>query len=224
MLLRPTFTFIPPALPSPAERPPIAGEWIHEIKHDGYRMMVRRDVSGVRLLTRNGKDWTGRFLTIVQAAAGLKARSCLIDGEAVCCDENGLAVFALLRYRERPAEIFLYAFDLLELDGQDLRREPLETRKATLASLLRGCGPGLRAPRARRRRRLPPCLPAWLRGHRVEAPGLAVCQRPHAALAQVQEPGSAGGEARNGGGLGQAMTKFAFGFLYLLMAHFFSTI
>jgi len=83
MLLRPTFTFIPPALSSPAERPPIAGEWIHEIKHDGYRMMVRRDVSGVRLLTRNGKDWTGRFLTIVQAAAGLKARSCLIDGEAV---------------------------------------------------------------------------------------------------------------------------------------------
>ena len=48
-----------------------------------------------------------------------------LDGEAVCCDENGLAVFALLRNRERPAEIFLYAFDLLELDGQDLRREPL---------------------------------------------------------------------------------------------------
>jgi bifunctional non-homologous end joining protein LigD len=144
MLLRPTFTFIPPALPSPAERVPIGGGWIHEIKHDGYRMMARRDVSGVRLLTRNGKDWTGRFPTIVQAAAGLKARSCLIDGEAVCCDENGLAVFALLRYRARPAEIFLYAFDLLELDGEDLRREPLETRKATLASLLRGRGPGLR--------------------------------------------------------------------------------
>jgi ATP-dependent DNA ligase len=54
----------------------------------------------------------------VQAAAGLKARSCLIDGKAVCCDEKGIAVFALLRYRERPAEILLYAFDLLELDGQ----------------------------------------------------------------------------------------------------------
>src|SRR5215831_17199032 len=196
MLLRPTFTFIPPALPSPAECPPIGGEWIHEIKHDGYRMMVRRDVSGVRLLTRNGKDWTGRFPTIVDATAGLKARSCLIDGEAVCCDANGLAVFALLRYRQRVAALFLYAFDLLEIDGQGLRREPLETRKAT----------------------------ARLRGHRVEAPGLAVCQRPHTALAQVQEPGSAGGEARSGGGLGQAMTKFAFGFLYLLMAHFFSTI
>ena len=144
MVLRPTFTFVPPALPSPAERPPIGGGWIHEIKHDGYRMMVRRDAFGVRVLTRNGYDWTGRFPAIVDAASGLKARSCLIDGEAVCCDENGLAVFALLRYRQRPAEIFLYAFDLLELDGQDLRREPLETRKATLASLLRRSLPGLR--------------------------------------------------------------------------------
>jgi bifunctional non-homologous end joining protein LigD len=66
------------------------------------------------------------------------------DGEVVCCDENGLTVFALLRYREPPAEIFLYAFDLLELDGEDLRHEPLETRKATLASLLRSWRPGLR--------------------------------------------------------------------------------
>ena len=98
------------------------------------RLMVRRDGAGVRLLTRNGKDWTGRFPSILQTAAGLKARSCLIDGEVVCCDENRLA----------EADIFLYAFDLLELDGQDLRREPLETRKATLASLLRGCGPGPR--------------------------------------------------------------------------------
>jgi ATP-dependent DNA ligase len=79
MLLRPTS----PSSRQPFRPPPIGGEWIHEIKRDGYGMMVRRDVSGVRLLTRNGKDWTGRFPTIVQAAAGLKARSCLIDGEAV---------------------------------------------------------------------------------------------------------------------------------------------
>src|SRR5262245_57050752 len=99
MLLRtrpPPPGFIEPCLPTPADYPPSGPGWIHEIKHDGYRMMVRRDASGVRLLTRNGKDWTGRFPTIVDAAAGLKARSCLIDGEAVCCDENGLAVFALL--------------------------------------------------------------------------------------------------------------------------------
>ena len=90
---------------------------------------------------------------------------------------RGLAVFALLRYRERPAAIFLYAFDLLEFDGQDLRREPLETRKATLASLLRGSLPGLRLVEhleALRRCRLPLRLQARLRGHRVEAPRLAV--------------------------------------------------
>src|SRR5262245_59775098 len=129
MLLRAASpAFIEPCLPLPAERPPLGDAWIHEIKHDGYRMMVRRDASGVRL-TRNGYDWSARFPTIVQPASGLNARSCVINGEAVCCDANGLAVFALLRHRVRPADIFLYAFDLLELDGQDLRREPLETRK-----------------------------------------------------------------------------------------------
>src|SRR5262245_42023220 len=66
-------------------------------------------------------------------------------GGCAPCDEHGLAVFALLRYRQQPAEIFLYAFDLLELDGQDLRREPIETpARATLASLLRSCESGLR--------------------------------------------------------------------------------
>jgi bifunctional non-homologous end joining protein LigD len=73
----------------------------------------------------------------------LKVRSCLIDGEAVCCDEHGLAVFSKLRRRQEEGRAFLYAFDLLELDGQDMRREPLETRKSTLASLLRGSLPGL---------------------------------------------------------------------------------
>jgi bifunctional non-homologous end joining protein LigD len=67
-----------------------------------------------------------------------------MDGEAVACDENGLAVFKWLRRKPSGKHVFLYAFDLLELDGQDLRREPLETRKATLASLLRGSLPGLR--------------------------------------------------------------------------------
>jgi bifunctional non-homologous end joining protein LigD len=70
-------------------------------------MLVRLEVSGVRLLTRNGKDWTGGFPTILDATSGLKVRSFLIDGEAVACDDNGLAVFALLRHRKRPAAIFL---------------------------------------------------------------------------------------------------------------------
>jgi bifunctional non-homologous end joining protein LigD len=99
---------------------------------------------GIRLLTRNGHDWADRYPAIVEAVNQLRARSCLIDGEAVACDENGLAVLERLRYQRGGRTVFLYAFDLLELDGQDLRREPLETRKATLASLLRGCLPGLR--------------------------------------------------------------------------------
>jgi bifunctional non-homologous end joining protein LigD len=136
--------FIEPCLPSPAERPPSGSDWIHEIKHDGYRLMAQRDPAGIRLLTRNGYNWATRYPLIIQAVSALKVRSCLIDGEAVACDDRGLAVFEWLRRKRQRQHVFLYAFDLLELDGQDLRREPLATRKATLASLLRRCPPGLR--------------------------------------------------------------------------------
>jgi bifunctional non-homologous end joining protein LigD len=73
-------------LPSPAGHPPSGPAWIHEIKLDGFRMMVRRDPAGVRLLTRNGHDWSGRFPLIAEAAGMLRARSFLIDGEAMACD------------------------------------------------------------------------------------------------------------------------------------------
>jgi ATP-dependent DNA ligase len=138
--------FIEPCLPSSADKPPSGPEWVHEIKHDGYRLMARRDpiTIGVRLLTRNGHDWAPRYPLIVYAVSALKVRSCLIDGEAVACDGNGVAEFQRLRRRREGSHVFLYAFDLLELNGSDLRAEPLEVRKATLASLLRGCQPGLR--------------------------------------------------------------------------------
>src|SRR6478672_3627271 len=90
--------FIEPCLPSPADRPPTGSNWIHEIKHDGYRLMARRDPVGIRVLRR----------------------------------------------RRNEVQAFLYAFDLLELDGTDLRREPLEVRKATLASILRKSRHGVR--------------------------------------------------------------------------------
>jgi bifunctional non-homologous end joining protein LigD len=140
----PPARFISPSLPSPADQPPTGTGWIHEIKHDGYRLMARRDPIGIRLLTRNGYDWSSRYPAVVEAVNALKVRSCLIDGEAVACDKHGLAVFERLRSKPTGDHVLLYAFDLLELDGQDLRREPLETRKATLASLLRGCRPGVR--------------------------------------------------------------------------------
>ena len=96
----------------------------------------------MRLYSRPGNDLTRRFPLIVETLAHLRLRSCIIDGEAVACDDKGAASFERIRYRQHDATVFLYAFDLLELDGQDLRREPLETRKATLASLLRGGNQG----------------------------------------------------------------------------------
>jgi len=116
---------------------------VHEIKHDGYRLMARRDPIGIRLITRNVHDWSPRYPLIVEAVNRLKVRSCLIDGEAVVCDDNGLAGFERLRKVRRSPQVFLCAFDLLELDGKDLRGEPFEVRKATLASLLRARLPGL---------------------------------------------------------------------------------
>src|SRR5215471_2141520 len=141
MLLRSPRTapsgFIQPCLPSPADRPPSGPGWIHEVKHDGFRMMVRRDAAGVQLLTRNGLDWSARFPLIFEAAGALGVRSCLIDGEAVACDADGMPVFDRLRYRRQDAAVFLFAFDLLELNGQDLRHEPIESRKRELGKLLR---------------------------------------------------------------------------------------
>jgi bifunctional non-homologous end joining protein LigD len=99
--------FIEPCLPSPADKPPSGSNWIHEIKHDGYRLMARRDPVGIRLLTRRGNDWTTRFPLVVEAVNNLKVRSCLIDGEVVFCDERGLAIFSTLRQRRNEARAFL---------------------------------------------------------------------------------------------------------------------
>jgi bifunctional non-homologous end joining protein LigD len=137
-------SFIEPCLPSPADKPPFGANWIHEIKHDGYRLMARRDPAGIRLITRGGHDWAQRYPLVVKAVNQLKLRSCLIDGEVVCCDHMGLATFQLLRHRRNEPRAFLYAFDLLELNGTDLRREPIEVRKATLASILRKARHGVR--------------------------------------------------------------------------------
>ena len=136
--------FIEPCLPSTAAKPPSGPGWIHEIKHDGYRLMVRRDTAGIRILTRNGHDWTSRFPLIVSAANAIRAKSFLIDGEAVACDDSGLAVFQRLRKRKNDSSVFLYGFDLVQLNGHDLRREPLEARKAALEKLLRRKPQGIR--------------------------------------------------------------------------------
>jgi len=81
------------ACQGPASRP----GWLHEIKHDGFRIMARRDSDGVRLITRAGNDFTDRFPYIAMALKSLPVRSCVIDGEAIVCNENGLAIFDLIR-------------------------------------------------------------------------------------------------------------------------------
>jgi bifunctional non-homologous end joining protein LigD len=126
-----------PCLPRLAKEPPAGPGWIHEIKHDGFRIIARRDAAGVRLVTRNGYNFADRFPLIVEAIAVLPASSCVVDGEAIAVDENGLSVFDLIRYRRQDHAVTLCAFDLLELDGEDLRRTPIELRKATLKDLLR---------------------------------------------------------------------------------------
>ena len=80
----------------------------------------------------------------MESLARLRSRSCIIDGEAVACDDNGVASFDLVRHHRANDSVFLYAFDLIELNGDDLRRDPLEVRKATLASVLAKVGPGMR--------------------------------------------------------------------------------
>ena len=140
---RPKSAFIAPCLPRPAKEPPTGPGWIHEIKHDGFRILGRRDAQGIRLFTRNGYDFTTRFPKIAEAMCRLSVGSCLIDGEAIVVDANGLSVFDALRYRLRDHAAVLCAFDLIELDGKDLRRRPLEARKQALAEMLRGTRDGI---------------------------------------------------------------------------------
>jgi bifunctional non-homologous end joining protein LigD len=124
-------------LPRKARTPPSGADWLHEIKHDGFRILAHKDGACVRLITRNGYDFADRYPLIVDAVTTLAAKSCIIDGEAIVVDQNGLSVFDLLRYRNHDHAATLCAFDLLELDGADLRRKPIEERKQHLARALR---------------------------------------------------------------------------------------
>jgi bifunctional non-homologous end joining protein LigD len=128
--------FIEPCRPSKAIKPPSGPLWVHEIKHDGFRLMVRREGSRVRCFTRGGYDWAARFPAIVEAASRIKAQSFLIDGEVVVCRDDGLSDFKALHSRRRDHDAVLFAFDLIEHQGEDLRNAPLLDRKRQLAKLL----------------------------------------------------------------------------------------
>jgi bifunctional non-homologous end joining protein LigD len=135
--------FIVPARPILASKPPSGPDWVHEIKHDSYRLIVRRDGPTVRLYTRNAYDWTVRLPTIAAAAQRIKAKSFTIDGEAMVLGSDGLSRFDELRRREAAHSAMLFAFDLIEHDGQDLRDLPFLDRKAALARLLRDTEAGI---------------------------------------------------------------------------------
>ena len=126
-----------PCLPRPAQVPPTGPGWIHEIKHDGFRILAHRRGRAVRLVTRNGNDLADRFPLAAEAIEALPVRSCVIDGEAIVCDDNGLAVFNLIRGHGTNARATICAFDLLEVNGEDIRGEPIEDRKRRFAGLLR---------------------------------------------------------------------------------------
>jgi len=145
--LRRTTGFIPPCLPTLADAVPDNAAWVHEIKHDGYRFICRWDGDRVRAFTRRGYDWTDRVPRIAEALAALPVTSVTIDGEAVVCDPAGVSDFDRLRgalARRGSPEAFLYAFDLLELDGHDLRQSPWADRREALVRVLSEVDQGIR--------------------------------------------------------------------------------
>lgn len=133
--------FISPQLASLAKSPPAGNRWVHEIKLDGYRIQVRIDKKkhSVQLLTRNALDWTHRMKAVAEAALQLPVQSALIDGEVVVLTANGTSSFAELQaaFQEgAKAKLIYFAFDLLHLDGRNLRELPLLERKRILQRLL----------------------------------------------------------------------------------------
>ncbi|TPK93411.1 ATP-dependent DNA ligase [Mesorhizobium sp. B2-4-14] len=132
--------FIKPMEPDLVDAPPQGDEWIHEIKFDGYRTQVIKDDDGIRLITKNGYDWTGRYSQLAGEAAAIEARDFIIDGEAITVNEAGLSDFHALQTavtsRKPSRDLYLVAFDLLHLNGHNLRDMPVEDRRDILQALI----------------------------------------------------------------------------------------
>lgn len=136
--------FIKPMEPELVETPPQGDEWLHEIKFDGYRTQIIKDENGIRLFTKNGYDWTGRYIELAGEAEAIEAESFIIDGETITVNEAGLSDFHALQSavtRRKPArDLYLVAFDLLHLNGHDLRNLPVEDRREILQELIPAVG------------------------------------------------------------------------------------
>jgi len=139
--------WIAPQLTQLVEAAPRGDQWLHEIKYDGYRMMARLDRGAVKLLTRTGLDWTHKYPAIAKAVAALDARQAYLDGELCGVGPDGITSFNILQLasdRGNAAALVFFLFDLLHLDGEDLRPRPLIERKERLRALLANAGPCLR--------------------------------------------------------------------------------
>ncbi len=132
--------FISPQLASEASAPPVGEHWVHELKLDGYRMQAHIDKAGkVRLYTRSGLDWTHRMPSVARELGKLSVESAILDGEVVVLSESGQSSFALLQaaFEEGASHPLTYfVFDLLHLNGHNLRQQPLTERKQILAQML----------------------------------------------------------------------------------------
>jgi bifunctional non-homologous end joining protein LigD len=122
--------------PALADRPPAEPAWMHEVKRDGYRVIARKDGDRVRLWARTTSDYSGAFTRIREAVAALPVDNAVLDGEAVLLRRDNSSDFDRLRSREGQAAAILVAYDLMELDGQDMRPEALEERRKRLGKLL----------------------------------------------------------------------------------------
>src|ERR1700722_5517009 len=131
----PKFEF---CIPTIGEVVPASAEWIYEINYDGYRLRVERDGDRVRLVTRGGYDLTKRFPWIVEAALRNRRKQFAIDGESVILGVDGIADFNALHSGKQNDQVQFCAFDVLAIDGEDVRDLPLSMRKANLGQLLRG--------------------------------------------------------------------------------------
>jgi len=139
--------FIEPCLPTLAEAVPSGPQWVHEIKHDGFRFICRRDGDRLRVFSINGNDYADRVPRIAEALAALRVKSATLDGEGVICDGEGISNFDKLRAAmasKGSRNAFLYAFDLLEFNGRDMRDLPWEARRKALIALLRRGELGIR--------------------------------------------------------------------------------
>ena len=186
--------FILPCQPALAERPPSGPGWLHEIKFDGYRVIARKDGEQVRLWARTTRDYSKAFTRIRDAVAALPVDSAVLDGEAIILRPDNTSDFEALRSRQGQAEAILVAYDIMEVDGQDVRPEPLEERrKRWRAAIPEQQGdarrhPAQRGDHRRRGRHLSSCVLDGPRRHRLEAHRLAVCEWPDAGMAEDEEP------------------------------------